>query len=146
MLRSVGVILCVFVILTGCRKAKLPTGAHPQELVGSWELSIGSSCEDYGVAADTLILHPDGTFDQHLRLTNGKRLDVTGQHWQYDAVEDGGSIALDKRLEFFTPEHSNRHVADGVATFEVLIMKFNPQPEILLHPDSDCAYEKKESN
>jgi hypothetical protein len=95
------------------------------------------------LASDTLTLGSDGTFEQHVVLKDGRHFDATAQHWSYDPSPDSGHIALDKRLEFFTPEHTSTQVGHGVSTFEVLLVDVrSSEPTILLHPDSDCVYDK----
>jgi hypothetical protein len=89
-----------------------------------------------------MVLRADGTFDQHITLIDGRKIDVSAQRWQYN--EEGGTrhIALDRRLEFFVPEHTHAAVGGGKSAFEVLLVEFDPEPVILLHPDSDCLYTK----
>jgi hypothetical protein len=130
--------------LTGCRSHVARTGEHPPEMVGTWHLLIRSSCSEYGVTSDTLILRADGTFDQHVATKRGGRSDLTGQHWRYDEEkgEDHGHIALDQRLEFFTPEISSARAGEGTKTFEVLTVEPGSEPVIVIHPDSDCVYSK----
>jgi hypothetical protein len=132
------------IALTGCRTHVALTGEHPPEMVGTWHLLIRSGCSEFGVISDTLILRADGTFDQHVVKKGGGRKDLTGQHWQYDAgkASDHGHIALDQRLEFFTPEISSAQAGDGAKTFEMLIVESTSEPVIVLHPDSDCIYSK----
>jgi C-terminal lipocalin-like domain len=142
MLWKIITILILLSTLGGCRNHKILTGDHPKELVGTWQLLIRSSCNQYGIQSDTLILHPDGTFDQHVMSRDGRGTDATAQHWRYNADGNTEHIALDKRLEFFTPENSNTRKGNGVETFEVLLVESGLEPVIVLHPDSDCVYEK----
>jgi hypothetical protein len=103
---------------------------------------VRSSCQDYGVKSDILILHPDGTFDQHVVLNDGKQLDAAAQRWRYNADGNTCHVALDKRLEFFVPEHFGTSGGAGVPTLEVLLVEDGSPPVIVLHPDSDCVYSK----
>jgi hypothetical protein len=142
MLRKLITMLILGSLLVGCRRHPVLRGDHPTELTGTWQLLIRSSCSDYGVKSDILVLRADGTFDQHVTLNDGKRLDLAAQHWRYNPGSGGGHIALDKRLEFFAPEHFGKQVGEGVGTFEVLLVDLNSEPVIVLHPDSDCVYKK----
>jgi len=142
MLRKIVLLAIVVGTLLSCRSHKNLMGDHPSELVGTWQLLIRSSCTEYGLKSDQLVLHPDGIFEQHIISSSGKRNDVTGQHWQYQANGGTGHIALDKRLESFTPEFSGNSKGQSVATFEVLIVELKSEPVIVLHPDSDCVYNK----
>lgn len=144
MLRKIVLLAIVIGTLSSCRGHKNLTGDHPYELVGTWELLIRGSCTDYAIKSDRLVLHPDGTFEQHIISNSGKRIDATGQHWQYQANDGTGHIALDKRLESFTPEFSGHSKGQSVATFEVLIVEVKSEPVIVLHPDSDCVYSKSQ--
>ena len=87
-------------------------------------------------------MNADGTFEQHVLSKDGKKIDLTGQRWKYDANSDAGDIELDKRLESFSSENFRGATAQGVGTFEVLIVETKPEPVIVLHPDSDCVYSK----
>ena len=129
-------------ILLGCGGQHLFTGDHPPELVGTYHLVLGSSCSDYGVRSDTLILHPDGTFEQHVVGKSDNHIDSSFQHWRYNAAGGSGHITLDKRLEFFVPERSQSATSSGVPTFEDLIVDAKPDPTIVVNPDSDCVYTK----
>jgi hypothetical protein len=142
MLPKLITILTLATVLAGCRRHHTLSGDHPPELIGTWQLLIRSSCADYGVKSDTWVLRADGTFDQHVVLNDGKRLDLATQHWRYEPSGDGGHIALDKRLEFFTPEHFGVQPGQGVGTFEMLIVDLDSEPVIVLHPDSDCVYSR----
>ena len=135
--KAIGIFVLLSV-LSGCRSKKTLTGDHPQELVGTWQLLIRSSCDQYGVTSDTLILHADGTFEQQVTTKDGKRVGVTAQRWKYNELGGSRHIALDKRLEFFTPELTGSRMG----TFEVLLVELDSEPVILLHPDSDCVYGK----
>jgi hypothetical protein len=74
--------------------------------------------------------------------SDGGGTDAKAQHWRYNVDGNTEHIALDKRLEFFTPEYSNTRSGNGVETFEVLLVESGLEPVIVLHPDSDCVYEK----
>src|SRR6266403_656152 len=141
LLRNLVVMMAVVVTLSACRRDKILAGDHPIEFVGEWQLLIRSSCRDYGLTADKLVLKADGTFDQRVTMTNGKQLDVVDQHWQYDTADNVGHIALDKRLELFTPEHFAKE-GGRAGVFEVLVVEYKSEPVIILNPDSDCVYVK----
>jgi hypothetical protein len=129
MSRYLVVLLAILIGLTsGCRRDKLLVGEHPSELVGTWRLLVRSSCSEYGLKTDTLVLYADGRFDQHVAMNNnGKKFDLSAQHWSYDSSDQHGHIALDKRLEFFAPEHSEGSIRES-ATFEDLLLEIDLSP------------------
>ncbi len=142
MLRKLSITLVLLCAIVGCHHPRPLVGDNPQELVGTWQLLIRSSCKQYEVESDVLVLRPDGTFDQRVALRNGAKKENNDQHWSYSADGDHGHIILDKRLEFFTPEMFNSRIGEGTRIGENLILQINPEPVILLHPDSDCVYVK----
>ncbi len=142
MLRKITGVLILLGALSACRSHRAFIGDHPTELVGTWQLLIRSSCSEYGITADILVLHIDGTFEQSVGLRDGKQFERTGQHWRYYAGDGNGDIALDRRLEFFLPELSHTVISEGVPMSEVLLVEGGPAPVIVLHPDSDCVYRK----
>jgi len=73
MLRNLVVVAILVGTLPTCRHLRALVGDHPPELLGKWRLLIRSSCEEYGLKADALMLHADGTFDQHVTLNDGKQ-------------------------------------------------------------------------
>ena len=141
-LRNPAVVSIFFLVLSaGCTRNKLLVGEHPTELVGNWKLLVRSSCDKYGVMADTLLFYSDGRFDQHVSMNDGRKFDLSAQRWSYDASDGHGHISLDKRLEFFRPEFPASRNAAGV--FEDLLMEYRSEPVIILNPDSDCVYVKQ---
>jgi len=136
-------VLVVLGILCSCRQQTVLVGDHPKELVGTWQLLVRSSCNQYGVKSDALTLHADGTFDQQVIFDDGKRVSASAQHWDYNADGSHGHIALDKRLEFFEPELTQAKKGGSAGMFEVLLVDFQYEPVILLNPDSDCVYGKE---
>lgn len=129
-------------LIIGCHRIKPLQGTHPPELSGTWRLLIRSSCDQYGVKSDTLVLRSDGRFDQHVALTNGTKMDLTAQSWNYDSDGAHGHIALNKRMEFFSQEMFGTRGGEGKQIFESLIVQINPEPVILLNPDWNCVYVK----
>jgi hypothetical protein len=144
MLRNLALVSILIGMFSGCRHDRLLVGEHPSELVGAWRLLIRSSCTEYGVKADILVLYDDGRFDQHVTMNDGKHFDVAAQHWSYDSGGGTGHISLDKRMEFFAPEDFGK--SKGARTFEDLRLEFKSEPVIVLDPDSNCVYEKSGSN
>jgi hypothetical protein len=131
--------------LSGCRSRKALSGAHPAEFVGKWQLLIRSSCDQYSLRSDTMVIRSDGTFDQAVATKDGHSISQNGQHWQYFPDKDRGDISLEKRLEFFTPEHFGNKTDEGHAVSEMLIVDHGgASPVIVLNPDSDCVYVKAE--
>ncbi len=142
------VLVTIFIFtgcFSGCCKHKALVGDHPTELVGKWQLLIRSSCDQYGLKSDTMVIRPDGTFDQAVATNDDHSISQNGQHWQYFPDKDRGDISLDKRLEFFTPEHFGTSLGEGHSASEMLIVDYDGvSPVIVLNPDSDCVYVKAE--
>lgn len=135
-------ILCIFF---GCRQQhERLKGDQPAELVGTWQLLVRSSCDQYGVKSDMMILHPDGTFDQYVTMNDNKHYQAKAQHWNYMPMEEtDDSIVLHNRLEFFTPELYHTPIGTPVSQGEVLILEGGSDPLIVLHPHWDCVYVKE---
>lgn len=130
---------------SGCRKHKALSGDHPAEFVGKWQLLIRSSCNQYGLKSDTMVIRSDGTFDQTVATNDGHSISQNEQHWKYFPEKDRGDISLDKRLEFFSPEHFGSKIGEGYAVSEALVVDYNGvSPVIVLNPDSDCVYVRTE--
>lgn len=143
--RTVFAILVLIGCFSGCRKHKALVGDHPPELVGKWQLLVRSSCDQYGLKSDTMVIRPDGTFDQTIATKDGHSISQNRQHWKYYPDKDRGDISLDKRLEFFTPEYFATRTDEGHAVSEMLIVDYDGvSPVIVLNPDSDCVYIKAE--
>jgi hypothetical protein len=106
-------------------------------LVGEWNLHIGSDCASYDVASDKLILHSDGTLEQHTISKRGFRYDAPAEKWQY-SPENG--ILLNSRKDFFNSQPANEFV--GVRMEEGLIVDFKEPMVILLNPKQDCFFTK----
>jgi hypothetical protein len=120
------------------------------QLVGTWELEMRHGCESYPIRSDTMVLHPDGTFDQHTVAKDGELLDTTGERWAYMAKN---KISLDKRRDWdihSDPSLKRNDTANsrsgdprGITELQVLIVQFGSPPVILINPDSDCVYVKR---
>jgi hypothetical protein len=115
-----------------CRKTPSPEEAH-KLLTGEWRLVVRSDCAHWGIDSDTLILHADGTMEQHLKLRNGKKYDSVQEHWEF--LPDH-SISLDRRLTVTDPQNA------GTPQLDVLIVEFSQPPVILLNPHQNCFYER----
>ena len=87
-------LLCELLLLLGCSRERVLKGDHPKELVGTWNLLIRSSCQDYDVRSDILTLHSDGTFEQEVTTKSGKQFHNTGQQWRYMSNSSSSDIAL----------------------------------------------------
>jgi len=135
---------------TSCHEQQVSPETRSKELVGTYELLIRSSCKNYyPIRSDTMVLYPDGTFDQHVVAKDGKVYDSHGQLWAYMEKD---SVSLDKRIDWDncsdpadrtgTKETQIPLDLKRVSQGEVLIVHFGPTPEILLNPDSDCVYVK----
>jgi hypothetical protein len=137
MLRKVVAVNLVLLTLScfGCKRR--PALDPDTALTGTWSMIFGSDCKDYGLKSDTLVLRPDGTLDQLVVAQDGRRFESVGQHWEFSAPS---SIQLNQRRNFFARQNYKELV--GVPEFEVLIVKFDSPPTILIHPDSDCFYTK----
>ena len=94
-----------------------------------------------------MVIHSDGTFDQHTVIKDGGQIDSLGQRWAY---MDKDSISLDKRRDWdihsdpslSKPESRSNSDPPGKAELQVLIVRFASPPVILINPDSDCVYVK----
>jgi hypothetical protein len=131
--------LLLFVALlaaVGCNHKRTESEARSL-LVGEWNLHIGSDCANYDVGSDKLILHSDGTFEQHTVSKRGFRYDAPAEKWQYSP--DNG-VLLDSRKDFFNSQPANEFV--GARRGEGLIVEFKTPMAILLSPDQDCFYTK----
>jgi len=134
---SAGLALALLLLgLNACKKTPSPEQAH-RLLVGKWKLVVRSDCEHWGVESDTLILHYDGTMEQHLRLLNGRKYDSAREHWEY--LPDH-SISLDRRLTVSDPQNA------GIPQLQVLILEFSDPPAIVLNPSENCFYERFSSD
>jgi hypothetical protein len=91
----------------------------------------------YDVASDKLVLHSDGTLEQHTVSKRGFRYDAPAEKWEYSSETH---VQLDSRKDFFNSQPSNEFV--GVRRPEVLIVDFRTPNIILLNPDQDCFYTK----
>ncbi|MBZ5506304.1 MAG: hypothetical protein LAO78_12665 [Acidobacteriia bacterium] len=106
-------------------------------LVGEWNLHIGSDCAMYGVASDKLILHSDGTLEQHTVSKRGFHYDAPAEKWDFLPEH---SVSFDSRKNFFNSQPANEFV--GAKIGEVLLVEFTTPPVILLNPNEDCFYTK----
>jgi hypothetical protein len=82
-------------------------------------------------------LRSNGTFDQIVVAQDGRRFESVGQQWRFSAPN---SIELRQRRNFCTKQNYKDLI--GTPEFEVLIVKFDSPPMILVSPDSDCFYTK----
>jgi hypothetical protein len=126
----------VLLVAAGCSRQRTPTEAKAL-LVGDWSLHIGSDCTGYDVASDKLILHSDGTFEQHTVSKRGYRYDAPAEKWDY--IPDH-SVFLDSRKDFLNSQPENGFV--GAKKVEGLLVEFTTPPVILLNPDQNCFYTK----
>ena len=130
-------LLMLAVVTTAGCSHKRTTSEATSLLTGEWNLRIGSDCADYDVASDRLILHPDGTFEQHTVSKRGFRYDAPAEKWEYSPENH---VLLDSRKDFFNSQPAHEFV--GVRRREVLIVDFRIPSVILLNPDQDCSYTK----
>ena len=136
MVQNPAVLLLSLILLlaAGCSRQRTPAEAKTL-LVGDWNLHIGSDCEGYDVASDKLILHSDGTFEQHTVSKRGYRYDASAEKW--DLIDDH-SVSLDSRKDFFNSQPENEFV--GLRRGEVLLVEFTTPRVILLNPKQNCFY------
>jgi hypothetical protein len=120
----------------GCNHKRTDSKARSL-LTGEWNLHIGSACTNYDVASDKLILHSDGTLEQHTVSKRGFRYDAPAEKWEYVPQN---SVLLNSRKDFFNSQPVNEFV--GVRRSEGLIVDFTNPMVILLNPDQDCFYTK----
>jgi hypothetical protein len=132
----VRLLILALLAIVGCEHKRTPSEARAL-LAGDWNLHIGSDCADYDVASDKLILHSDGTFEQHTVSKRGYRYDALAEKW--DLISDH-SVFLDSRKDFFNSQSKNGFV--GAKKVEGLPVEFTTPPVILLNPDQNCFYTK----
>jgi hypothetical protein len=126
----------VLMAIVGCNQKRTSSEARSL-LVGEWNLHIGSDCATYDVASDKLILHSDGTLEQHTVSKRGFRYDAPAEKWEY--VPENG-VLLNSRKDFFNSQPVNEFV--GVRRAEGLIVDFRTPNVIILNPNQDCFYTK----
>lgn len=90
-------LVLVLFATTGCTHKQSVSEARTL-LTCDWNLHIGSDCANYDVASDRLILHPDGTFEQHTVSKRGFRYDTLAEKWEYSPANH---VLLDSRKDFF---------------------------------------------
>lgn len=129
-------LIIALLAVVGCKHKKTDSEARSL-LVGEWSLHIGSDCAMYDVASDKLILHADGTFEQHTVSKRGFHYDAPAEKWDYSPENH---VLLDSRKDFFNSQPENEFV--GVLRGEGLIVDFKTPMLILLNPDQNCFYTK----
>jgi hypothetical protein len=129
-------LIIAFLAIVGCNHKRTDSEARSL-LTGEWNLHIGSDCADYDVASDKLILHSDGTLEQHTVSKRGFRYDAPAEKWEY-VPEDG--VLLNSRKDFFNSQPANQFVR--VRRAEGLIVDLKAPMVILLNPKQDCYYTK----
>ena len=144
-----GSLLLLGLYAVSCNKRQESPESRSAQLAGTWKLLMRHSCENYPIRSDTLVLHPDGTFDQHTGAKDGTLLDSFGQHWAY---MERNAISLDKRRDWdphvdpsLKGSKSTRLSSNdpaGITELQVLIVQFGSPPVILISPNSDCVYVK----
>lgn len=105
--------------------------------MGEWNLHIGSDCASYDVASDNLILHSDGTFEQHALSKRGFHYDAPAEKWEFSPENH---VLLDSRKDFFNSQPTKDFV--GARRAEELIVDFRNPMVIFLNPALDCFYTK----
>jgi hypothetical protein len=128
--------LLVTVLGSSCTRTPSPGGAS-RVLAGYWELALGHDCRDLGIRSDTLVLHGDGTLEQHFISLYNQRYDSDAGRWSYSP---DNHINFDGHKNFITKQPFTGVV--GLSIPENLIVEFGRTPAILLNPDSDCFYRK----
>jgi hypothetical protein len=129
-------LIIALLVAVGCNHKRTDSEARSL-LAGEWNLHIGSDCANYDVESDKLILHTDGTFEQHTVSKRGYRYDAPAEKWDYLPEH---SVFLDSRKDFFNSQSVNEFV--GVRRAEGLKVDFRNPSVIFLNPDQDCFYTK----
>ena len=129
-------LLIALLAAVGCNHKRTDTEAR-RLLAGGWNLHVGGDCSTYDVASDKLILHLDGTFEQHTASKRGFHYDAPAEKWEYSPENH---VFLDSRKDFFNSQPANGFV--GARIPEGLILEFRTPMVILLNPDQDCFYTK----
>ena len=101
------------------------------------EPHIGSDCTGHDVASDKLVLHSNGTFEQHTVSKRGFHYDASAEKWDYLPEH---SVFFDSRKDFFNSQPINQFVS--VRRRAGLLVEFTTPPVILLSPDENCFYTK----
>jgi hypothetical protein len=129
-------VIVALLAAVGCNHKRTDSEARSL-LAGEWNLHIGSDCAMYDVASDMLILHSDGTLEQHTVSKRGFHYDAPSEKWDY--VPENG-VLLNSRKDFFNSQPVNEFV--GARESEGLIVDFKKPMVILLNPKGDCFYTK----
>jgi hypothetical protein len=124
MLRRLALLSFVAVLTVSC--ARVPSLAEANRLLeGRWELVLGRDCSNYGIRSDNLILHKNGSLEQHFLSVYGQRYDSSDAHWSY--LPDN-SISFDTRKNFLTKQPPDK--ALGLSIHETLLVDSETQPSL----------------
>jgi len=101
-------------------------------MVHGYALVPSNECPSSELKLSRLVLHRDGTYDQHHELLNGKIIDVTSQHWSFSrrtVMLDNFRIVTKPTLRISEP---------GTQTsFQAV----TSHPQMLVFAGSQCIYE-----
>ena len=124
--------IALFLALAGCNRHISPEQAK-ERLVGTYHLGStrGTGCASQGVKSSTLVLRPDGTYDQQVQFASGEIANAQGQSWNYDGGVHFSNFRITATGEL------NKYAPETEAS---LIVEFQRPVVILLTPDSDCFY------
>jgi hypothetical protein len=135
MLRKLAPIALVIVL------ASCDTGADPataaRVLPGEYAFRPNNGCTYGPVKSDQLILYPNGTYDQHLRLQDGRSFDSTGQKWVFISRHN---IGMESRWDY--PAGAKAPIRES----DSLVVEFSKPPVIVIDPDNNCFYEQVASH
>ena len=113
------------IVCFGCSK-------YPQ-LAGSYHLFPSGRCSSKTIASDQLILHENGTFEQHTVEITGEHYDRRDGKWRYLGKN---KIAMIGRADFFSSDTT------PTPTKNEEVLEIEPShPELIELPDG-CYYSR----
>ena len=102
------------------------------QLEGRYHLVPNGQCSLGEIASDVLVLHDDGTFEQHTVSKSGARYDSLTEKWKYLGDK---RIQLDSWNDF-----SNATAADFRGVKKSVVLKVEPShPQVIFVP-AGCFY------
>ena len=117
-------LLCLFLRAGGCTYTSL--------LEGNYHLVPHGQCDMGQIRSDRLILHDDGTFEQHTISKSGIHYDSLNEKWKYIGHK---SIRLDSWNDF-----SAAKSADFKGIKKAVVLRVEPtHPQIVFAPRG-CYY------
>ncbi len=101
-------------------------------MIHGYALVPSNECPSSALKLSRLVLHPDGTYDQHHELINGKIIDVTSQHWSFSrrtVKPDNFRIVTKPKLTI------------SELGMQTSFQAVTSHPQMLVFPGSQCIYD-----